>query len=185
MQFLVRSKERMKLVLQYIKKDLKNGRKIVIPVMYKKQAFDLVERIREMGYKAEAFVAGVDREDLLKRARAGKIDVVVGIRSILSTGVNVPIWSAIYTIAPISNPPNYYQETMRVCTPMEGKMQPIIRIFVDDMPMTKGCFRTCWFQTVVKHGFEFNDRHKEKARLIINSMGSSRQIKRVKGKRIY
>jgi hypothetical protein len=54
-------------------------------------------------------------------------------------------------------------------------MQPIIRIFVDDMPMTKGCFRTCWFQTVVKHGFEFNDRHKEKARLIINSMGSSRK----------
>jgi superfamily II DNA or RNA helicase len=174
MQFLVRSKERMKMVLEYVKKDLKNGHKIVIPVMYKKQAFELVEAIRKMGYTSEAFVAGVKRDELLARARAGKIDVVVGIRSIIATGVNVPRWSCIYTIAPISNPPNYYQETMRVCTPLEGKRQPIIRIFVDDMGMTKGCFRTCWFQTVVKHGFLFNDRHKEIASSIINTMGGRR-----------
>jgi DNA-binding winged helix-turn-helix (wHTH) protein len=58
---------------------------------------------------------------------------------------------------------------------MDGKPQPIIRIFVDDMPMTKGCFRTCWFQTVIKQGFEFNEKHKDIAARIINSMGSRRK----------
>lgn len=174
MQFLASNKDRINIIMENLKKDLKAGRKIVIPVMYKAQAQELVNRINALGYVAEKFVAGVDREKLLARARSGEIDVVVGIRSILSTGVNVPIWSAIYTISPISNPPNYYQETMRVCTPLPGKLQPIIRIFVDDLQMTKGCFRTCWFQTVLKHKFEVNSRHLERANAIFRTMNSSR-----------
>jgi hypothetical protein len=43
------------------------------------------------------------------------------------------------------------------------------------MPMTKGCFRTCWFQTVLKQGFLVNDRNADIAKEIINSMGSSRR----------
>jgi hypothetical protein len=39
------------------------------------------------------------------------------------------------------------------------------------MGMTKGCFRTCWFQTVIKYGFEFNEAHKAKANAIIGTMG--------------
>lgn len=455
MQFLARSQKRQALILNYVKRDLENGHKIVIPVMYKKQAFELVQAIREMGYTSEAFVAGVKREDLLIKARKGEIDVVVGIRSIVSTGINVPVWSCLagstwiptshghlrmsdlridhcglqfhngeslafinfcglrkkektllieteygthiscsydhvfaaigpdysskdisaedllknserqepidwrllgractgldsgpsiggdayfgnltthqiaklsrnelmaflsgtldrrawrhkvktllvqqvsftgqddldlerleliqlmilhfigvpgmldrkkltltysdyrfstlmralryikspwlklvrqhmartarknrrwfksqrrvwngyyavriksikkgpvqdlydvsmkdqaypyyvagsvinhncqYTIAPISNPPNYYQETLRVCTPMEGKKPPIIRLFVDDMGMTRGCFRTCWFQTVVKYGFKVNEKHTEIAKKIIKRL---------------
>lgn len=170
MQFLAGSEKRIAYILEYIKRDLKNGHKIVIPVAYKKQAQDMVKRIQRMGYTAEVFCAGVDREKLLARARAGKIDVVVGIRSILATGVNVPCWSAIYTISPISNPPNYYQETARVRTPMEGKRSPIIRIFVDDLGMAKGCFRTCWFQTVLKEKFEYNEKTEQKVKEIIEGM---------------
>lgn len=439
MQFLARSSKRKKLILDYLKRDLENGHKIVVPVAYKRQAFELVKAVQSLGYTAEAFVAGVKRDELLDRARLGKIDVIVGIRSIVSTGINVPVWSCLggntwlptkhghirmktldesmtnlilhngegpasinfcglrktadskiigtqygheitasldhkfvtvtkdyqildkttadlkpgdrllsracffyklegaesdnhsearyafyylaglydmedpediglfefqpfvayargllncrpsflrsldklrnrlvfqarieileivqhqifhlfgthgvldrkkkrlvyqksaqlsvfteqltrlnqikppvldsissgyqpvtvtsirdggvvdlydvsmanpnfpyyvsgtvishncqYTIAPISNPPNYYQETLRVCTPMEGKKTPIIRIFVDDMPMTKGCFRTCWFHTFIKYGFVINEKHMGIAKKIINSMG--------------
>lgn len=170
MQFLARNEERIALILRWIKKDLKAGRKIVIPLTYKFQVKDLVKRIRKMGYTAEEFVGGTNREKLLKKARAGKIDVVVGIRSILSTGVNVPCWSAIFTLAPINNPPNYYQETTRVCTPMENKPQPLIRIFVDDMPMTKGCFRSCYTKTYLAEKYIISEKSRETARRILSTM---------------
>lgn len=170
MQFLANSKDRIELIMRWIRKDLKAGRKIVIPVAYKKQVHDIVKRVRDMGYTAEAFIGGMKREQLLEQARAGKIDVVVGIRSILATGVNVPCWSVIYTIAPISNAPNYYQETTRICTPLEGKPQPLIRIFVDDMPMTKGCFRTCWTGTFIPMKYKIGAQSRDTAREILSNM---------------
>lgn len=175
MQFLANNKDRTDLIMRWIKKDLKEGRKIVIPVMFKKQVHELVGLVRKMGYTAEAFIGGMKREELLKKARAGKIDVVVGIRSILATGVNVPCWSVIYTIAPISNPPNYYQETTRICTPMDGKPEPIIRLFVDPLSMTKGCFRTCWTQTILPMKYRYSDKTKEKAKEILSTMRSYKE----------
>ena len=72
-----------------------------------------------------------------------KIKIVIAMRSML-TGVNIPRWSAIYTVVPISNEPNYTQEVFRVCTPMEGKKTPVIRFMLDTgLGASFGCLRTC------------------------------------------
>lgn len=173
--YLVDNKQRNDFIMKYLERDLKRGRKLVIPVAYRRHVTDLVKRIRKLGYTAEEFVGGGSvankrkRKEILERARKGKIDVVVGIRS-LFTGVNVPIWSGIYTIVPISNPPNYYQEVLRVCTPMEGKPDPIIRIFVDEMGISTGCFRTCYTKTFLPLKFRISEKQREIARTILGGM---------------
>ena len=47
----------------------------------------------------------------------------------------------------ISNPPNHEQEVSRILTPLEGKRTPLVKYFVDNMGISKGCLRTCVFKT--------------------------------------
>ena len=141
---MFKNEKRTQLIMNYLRRDLDNGRYIVIPVSRRAVCMDWVKRINKMGYSAEAFVAGSDRDAIVERARRGKTRVVVGIRSILSTGVNVPKWDCLYEVEPISNDPNFYQEYSRICTTLEGKPQPVIRMFVDDAGPSYGCFRTCY-----------------------------------------
>lgn len=170
MQFLARDKERQKLIVKQAVKDVAAGHHIVIPVTFVKQAKDLAEAIDKALYKkfgkkglAVTFMGKtLNRTELLAKAKSGKIKVVVGIRSLIQAGINVPLWSCLYEIAPISNVPNHTQETARIRTPMDGKLQPLIRHFVDEhMGMTIGCFRTCWsvykaFQVGKKSMYKIN-----------------------------
>lgn len=127
-------------IVRHVIQDLKKGHSIVIPVTFRWYADAMVEEINKAWMDetnsteiiAEAFYRLPNhamKEDLLNRARDGKIRVVVAMRSML-LGVNVPRWSCLYEVIPINNKPNLLQETQRVCTPFEGK-KPIIRFFVD------------------------------------------------------
>lgn len=173
-QALANDKARNQLIVDWVMKDLKNGHNIVLPVMFKKHATELQHMINKEYQKVfdttknicALFVGGGGnknkelRKQILSDAKSNKIRVTVGIRSILQRGLNVPTWSAIYEVVPISNEPNLRQETKRVCTPMEGKRDPIIRLFVDmDLGQSIGCARA-----TIRHmkGFKYKFKKNEK-----------------------
>lgn len=159
MQKLAKSKERNALILKYVLQDLKAGHSIVIPVMFKNHVFELVNLINEAYGRnvADYFIGGQSqktrRKETIDQILSGKIRVIVGIRRLLQRGLNIPNWSAIYTVMPISNEPNYKQETRRICTPLEGK-NPIVRLFYEECSgWSVGCAKSC-----VRHlkSFKYN-----------------------------
>ena len=154
--FLSNHKKRNQFILEWILKDLEKGHNILIPVFRKEHVWDLVKMINDaVGRKvADGFVGGAkNKADLSRRkavlddAKSGKIRVVIGIRSLMQRGLNVPRWSMIYGIMPINNEPNWKQESSRVLTPFEGKRPPGIRLFVDEhIGMPLGCFVSTYKQ---------------------------------------
>lgn len=171
MRYLANHKERNALIVKHAVHDIKAGRSIVIPVTLVKHAQDLADAINEAMSKkvAVAFVSqGLTkdkRREILAGARTYKIKCVVGIRSLVQTGVNVPRWDTLYEVMPISNVPKFTQETSRIRTVEDGKQPPLIKHFLEQFPPSTGCFRTCWWQTYVKDGFKLSDKTKEKAKL--------------------
>lgn len=150
---LYRDEARNKDIIKNVMRDLKAGHSILIPATQRWFIQAMVEEINkawmiETG-KSTPIAAPFfrmskkqDKLDVLNQAREGKLRVIVAMRSML-TGVNVPRWSAIYEVSPINNPPNFEQETKRICTPYEGK-KPLIRFFVDmKCNVSVKCFLAC------------------------------------------
>lgn len=156
--FLSKHKKRNAFILEWIMKDLAKGHSLVIPVYRKEHVWELVKAINDEYGKtiAGGFVGGgttkaakAERAGVLEKAKSGKLRVIVGIRSLLQRGLNVPKWTMIYNIMPINNEPNWKQESSRILTPMEGKRNPAIRFFVDEnIGMPLGCFVSTYKQSI-------------------------------------
>ncbi len=149
------------LILSLVEKYLAEGRHIVIPCYHIEHVNTLVKMINEMAGKriAAAFTGQLkktasnnERKVLLAKARSGKIKVTVGIRKIIQTGINVPLWDTLIEVMPISNPPQFTQEFSRILTPLEGKPHPIIHHIYDQVGISLGCLRTCLFKSHVPEG---------------------------------
>lgn len=151
MNWMATDAARNKIIFKQIIKDVKAGRHLVVPVVRVSHAIALADAInRVMPGTAMAFHGKSNRPAILKAAIEGDIKVVTGIRSILSTGINVPKWDTLYVVIPQSNPPKQYQELSRIATPMPGKPTPIIRHWISKWGAEIGCLRTC-MQVYRKH----------------------------------
>lgn len=144
MAWITRDKKRNGAIIKQAVEYIQAGRYVVIPVYQLKHAKALVDGINKVMGKnvAEQFIGKSNREDILKRARSGKkIKCVVGIKSIIQAGINVPLWDTELVVVPMNNTPNQYQEIKRVCTPLEGKPQPIVHHFMTGWGAERGCLR--------------------------------------------
>jgi superfamily II DNA or RNA helicase len=173
MRFLERNQQRNRIILKYLKKDIEAGRHILIPVTFQSQCTGLVKVInRMMGRKvAASWYGGLTkpiRKETLNRAREGKIKVTVAQRSML-TGINVQVWDCIYEIMPINNPPNFRQEYRRICTPLDGKPQPVIRFFVDRWSLVQRCFLNC-VQVLKEDKVDFTERANQHVKATRNAL---------------
>jgi hypothetical protein len=140
---------RMDLIVEHAVKDIKAGHSIVIPCVHKETVFLLVKMINcQFPRPVAAEYVGNNakrRDEVRNLATNGDIKVVVGIRSLVSTGINIPRWSMQYCICPTTNGPQFEQEFFRVLTPMAGKKQPVIKFFVDGASQWKAALRICLF----------------------------------------
>ena len=154
-QWLANSKKRNNIIFKAIVRDVRAGRSIVIPLMYKKHIQEMVKHVNEFFYDefdrniCAAFEGGAQSKQLRKKvidgARKGDIRVVIGIRSLMQLGLNVPAWDTIYYAMPMSNKYNWEQESCRILTPHDNKMKPTIRMFVDPgHGQSSGCFKQTW-----------------------------------------
>lgn len=165
-KFLVEDADRNRLIVKTAVEDLKAGRSIVIPVTRVHHAIALAKAINKVMREnvATHFIGSqskTERKTIIEKARNGDLMCVVGIRKLVQLGINVPRWDMLYEVMPISNPPNFEQESSRVRTPMDGKPQPVVRHFIDDIPQSRGCLRTCYWQGYKPWGFVFHARDKQ------------------------
>ena len=159
-QFLQRNEERNKLILKEVVKDLKIHKCIIIPVDSKIHMKALVDSINQY-YKddiAIGYHSGViNRKNILNEIDSGKYRVVVAIKSMIKQGIDLLSPSIIYIQIGMSAAPQpkgspmFYQMSNRVCTPYTGKIQPVVKIFIDELPQSYGCFSSL-FSKEIKPG---------------------------------
>lgn len=149
LSFLFRNAKRNQSITDTAYRDVKKGHVVLIPTVQKEHQQTLKAMLEKRLGKGAVFLFNGDipkNKRQTSRDQMNKdtnIKVILATRSML-TGMNIPRLSAIYTVVPISNNPNYEQEVKRVCTPCEGKRPPVIRFFFDStISMSHGCLKTC------------------------------------------
>lgn len=177
MKFLANHEKRNKFMLEMIGKDLESDHNIIIPLYTREHVSYITRMINSIYGKgtAEEFTGDrkCDRDGILDRARSGKTRVVVGIRSLLQLGLNVPAWTCLYYFMPMNNEPNWYQESSRILTPAEGKRKPVIRMFVDsEVKLVLGCWAQTYKQTVTKFKHKPTETARERAGELFEKLGS-------------
>lgn len=164
MQFLASHEKRNKLIASYAVKDIKNGRSIVIPVLFVAHAEQLAKLINlEFDTPVAEVFSGVNKvknRKILERARSGETLCIVGIRKKTQTGINVPRWDTLFEVMPISNKPKAEQETSRIRTDVPGKQPPLIRVFTESFPQSRMCLPTLYWKTFVMNKFKMSPETK-------------------------
>jgi superfamily II DNA or RNA helicase len=180
MRYLATHKERNALIVKYAVHYIKLGHSIVIPVMTVAHSRLLSDAIN-LAYGKNISVSFTSqgltktrRAEILDGARSYKIKCVVGIRSLVQTGINVPRWSCLIEAMPISNVPKFTQETSRIRTTMKDKPEPVILHIIERFGPSSGCLRTCYWQTYVKDGFKMSDKTRKQ---ILGYIPNKRQQK--------
>jgi len=176
--WLSKNPDRKKMIVKQIFKDLRENPKhcIVIPVMFTAQIRNMVKLINEQavynnvnkGEKWDENLAVAYYDDKKKQQsqtldevrRGDKTRVLIGIRKMLKEGIDVPAWTHMYLTFPMNNEPDFYQMSQRIATPYEGKPQPILRIFVDEIPLSERCFLSTYHH-INKHKYPYTEKSGE------------------------
>ncbi len=168
MKALAKNEKRNKLIVKTLKKDFKDGRHTgaIIPVDFLEHAKDLQNLINDqMGEdSARIFSAKCDREATLEDFDEGKFKVLIAIRSMIKQGIDLSRPSLLYIVIPMSasaqyGAPMFFQLSHRVATRLKDKPQPIVRLFIDQLGQSKGCFQSLYWNEIYKNSRGKNPRY--------------------------
>ena len=164
------NEKRLKLIADWALKDMNNGHMVLIPLTQVKPILNLVDIINKKAGKAVAypFYGGLKkdiRDSTIQGAREYKIKIIVGNMRLLGTGINIPRASCLYHTTLSSNIPQAIQRFSRILTPYDDKPQPLIRLFLDDLSVSKGCLRNEYWNCLKP---QFNPVIDEKNQTILN-----------------
>lgn len=178
------------MMVKQVFQDLRENPKhcIVIPVLFVPHAKLLVKMINKQALvnnekRGENWSHELARELLgspnqtpyqqdqaLEAARSGEdTRVIVATRKKVAEGTDVMSWTHMYLQIPMNNEPQFYQMTQRICTAYEGKPDPILRMWVDGMGISIGCFAATWQNGVIKHKYITSEKTRKSAYLIMNA----------------
>lgn len=162
MQFLANNKERNKLIIRQVFKDLREGHKIILVTDFRHHVNTLVKMINTQSKinnfkrkedwpinNAIEFYSGSNRKKILQSMEDGEHNVIVAIRSLMKQGIDLQSPTCIYSLVPTNNASMAYQLFNRVCTPYKNKRQPIVRIFIDDLGQSIGCYKSLFRTEIV------------------------------------
>jgi superfamily II DNA or RNA helicase len=145
---------RLKLIAETALEDVKNKHMVLIPMTRVPVINALVQAINQMAGKK---IAGTFHGQMHKDKRKAMIDyareyrcrILVGNSRLLSTGINIPRASMMYQCTPSANIPKAEQRFSRVLTPHDGKPDPCIRYFLDDVDVIRKCLQKEHWQCLV------------------------------------
>ena len=180
LNFLQRDKKHLKFVVDMVFKDLEYGATvIIIPLDRLKHVHAMVAEINnrakdlnERGFNIEPEIAfsfhrRTNKEKVLEMIDKNMIRVVVPIRSMMKTGIDMKEPDVLYNIIPTSNPSMYYQLVNRICTPKEGFKKPVVRHFIDQMPQSFYCYKSIYNQEISfrlkKNEYNMNTENKNRS----------------------
>lgn len=177
---LSNSKRRKEIIWQLLRKDLEEGRQIIIPMTLTKPILamkDFIEGKLEEVWKKEGknlgvnitgiFNANSDRKKVLEDFDSGKLKILIAQSSMIKEGIdfkgkNV---NTMYLVVPMSasskkeiGAPMFYQMTYRICSPVKDKKQPIIRWFIDNCGLSIGCARSTFWKEICPRLHEWDKR---------------------------
>lgn len=90
------------------------------------------------------------RDANLAKIKSGEAKVIVGNIALLSTGLNIPrLTYLIERMTVTSNLPKCKQRVARILTPMEGKLQPVILMLLDNCPLQKVTAKKEFFEGIL------------------------------------
>lgn len=154
-KFLAKSKTRNNLIVKNVMKDLKNGHKgVIVPVGFIYHIKELKELFIKAfdgdASKVVIYKGGVDKEKRLKEFEE-KGKVFIAQWSMVKQGVTLKKPTSMHLVLPRADGHMFYQLVNRICTPQEGKRKPIVRWYVDAIPLSHNCFKTVFWDEVVKY----------------------------------
>jgi superfamily II DNA or RNA helicase len=152
------SEKRNEEIVNNVFKDIADGHhSIIIPVSYKRHMQNLVDMLNarardELDFRGELAVglhSKAKRKEVLTRADNAtrkKPCVLVAIMSIIKQGITLRSPTMLHAVIPMAaNPavgaPMARQCFYRVCTPVAGKKQPIVRVYIDNVTMFRNATR--------------------------------------------
>lgn len=166
---IYRSKSRNKLIVKKVMQDIKDGHPgVIVPIAFKYHIDELYRMfLKEFdGDKSKVIVykGGVVKSSKLTEfEETGKI--FLGQWQMVKQGITFKKATSIHLVVPRADKYMFYQLVNRVCTPQENKRQPVVRWYVDRVPISYGGFRLIFFDEIIK--MKKGNRHGNPATYIL------------------